>query len=403
MSHLTLKRNKRKAKSYKEIPYICTMQCYNIRKGISSTKYSLFEAKGKTKEIHAVIEIADNEASFVEQLSALCMALSDLAVEHKTFTPVMGRLLLSDAANQAEKALSVLSQMTNCALSYVQQPPLNGSKVALWIYMQSEASLVRVDEHTAIVERNGLRHIYHSMLVSPLADTYRETESQLSDLESCLERQGLNIADNCVRTWFFVQNVDVNYSAVVEARKKNFLSHGLTPETHYIASTGIAGCHADKRITSILDAYSIGRLAKGQMGYLYAADNMNRTIDYGVTFERGAAIDYADRRHIIISGTASIDNKGRVVHEGDVVAQTLRMLDNIEALLSEGEGSMADIAYAIVYLRDTADYAVVRTILEERMGGMPYVITLAPVCRPSWLIEMECMAIVERRSAYGDF
>lgn len=366
-------------------------------------QYSLCGSEGKTQELHALISVCNSRLSFAEQLNEVVRALSRLVVEKKVFVPVMGRLILSDVANQAQMALDVLSQMTNCALSYVQQPPLNGSKVALWVYLQSNATVVKVDDNTAFVERNGMRHIYYASLVSPLADTYKETASQLERLEASLDKQGLNIADNCVRTWFFVQNVDVNYSAVVEARKENFLHNGLTADTHYIASTGIAGRHADKHVTSILDAYCVGGLAKGQMAYLSAADNMNRTIDYGVTFERATTIDYADRRHVIISGTASIDNKGAVVHEGDVRKQTLRMLDNVGALLTEGEASFADMAHVIVYLRDTADFDTVDDILKERLRDIPYIITLAPVCRPGWLIEMEGMAIVDRASDFADF
>ena len=36
--------------------------------------------------------------------------------------------------------------------------------------------------------------------------------------------------------------------------------------------------------------------------------------------------------------------------------------------------------------------------------GIPTVITLAPVCRPTWLIEMECIAIKECENAqYANF
>lgn len=385
------------------IDYLCTMLHNKINETNATIQYTKYGEDGKTQELHAIITIINSRLSYTEQLNEVVRALSRLVVEERSYVPVMGRLLLSDAANQAQAAMDILSQMTNCALSYVQQPPLNGTKIALWVYMQSNVSVVKVDANTAYVERNGMRHLYYASIVNPLADTYQETTAQLEKLEQSLLRQGLNIADNCVRTWFFVQNVDVNYSAVVEARKANFLQNGLTSQTHYIASTGIAGRHADKRVTSILDAYCIGGLAMGQMQYLYAADNMNRTIDYGVTFERATTIDYADRRHIIISGTASIDNKGAVVHEGDIVKQTLRMLDNVEALLKEGEATFDDMAHVIVYLRDTADYDVVEEILCERLKNIPYVITLAPVCRPGWLIEMEGMAISKRVSTFGDF
>jgi enamine deaminase RidA (YjgF/YER057c/UK114 family) len=47
----------------------------------------------------------------------------------------------------------------------------------------------------------------------------------------------------------------------------------------------------------------------------------------------------------------------------------------------------------VVYLRDTADYGIVSDMYRERFPGRPYVIVHAPVCRPGWLIEMECMAV----------
>ena len=103
---------------------------------------------------------------------------------------------------------------------------------------------------------------------------------------------------------------------------------------------------------------------------------------------------YGDRKHLFISGTASIDSKGEVVYVGDVLRQTERMICNIEALLSEGGATMADVQMAIVYLRDMGDYEQVARLLAERLPELPYTITLAPVCRPKWLIEMECVAAV---------
>ena len=109
--------------------------------------------------------------------------------------------------------------------------------------------------------------------------------------------------------------------------------------------------------------------------------------------ERGTAVDYGDRRHVFISGTASINNKGEVVHTGNIVKQTERMLENVEVLLREADCSFADVGQMSVYLRDTADYHVVNRIFAERFPDTPYVIVYAPVCRPGWLIEMECMAV----------
>jgi len=43
-------------------------------------------------------------------------------------------------------------------------------------------------------------------------------------------------------------------------------------------------------------------------------------------------------------------------------------------------------------------------MFEEKLPETPFVITLAPVCRPQWLIEMECMAITPNDTReYRDF
>jgi enamine deaminase RidA (YjgF/YER057c/UK114 family) len=56
---------------------------------------------------------------------------------------------------------------------------------------------------------------------------------------------------------------------------------------------------------------------------------------------------------------------------------------------------MSDVASMIVYLRDIADRDVVLAYLEEHYPAVPRVMVWAPVCRPAWLVEVECVAIKE--------
>ena len=108
--------------------------------------------------------------------------------------------------------------------------------------------------------------------------------------------------------------------------------------------------------------------------------------------ERGTRVDYGDRRQVFISGTASIDNKGNILHVGDIRKQTERMWENVDALLKEAECGFDDVSQMIVYLRDPADHAVVSkcsTVVSPTFQKSLYSL---PVCRPGWLIEMECMA-----------
>ena len=122
---------------------------------------------------------------------------------------------------------------------------------------------------------------------------------------------------------------------------------------------------------------------------------MNPTYEYGVTFERGTAVHFGDRKDIFISGTASIDNKGNVLYVGDILKQTARMMENIDALLAEANADHTDIMQALVYLRDIADYRVVEDFFQKNYPNFPHIIVHAPVCRPGWLIETECIAVVE--------
>ena len=176
---------------------------------------------------------------------------------------------------------------------------------------------------------------------------------------------------------------------------------GLTKETHYLASTGIAGNNPVCGSYVALDAYAAAGMPADKVTYLKGATHLNPTHEYGVTFERGTAVDYDDRRHVIISGTASIDNKGQIVHPGDIRLQTLRMWENVEVLLAEAGASYGDVMHMIVYLRDVADYACVRAMYEERFPDHPKVFVWAPVCRPGWLIEMECIAVCHPERSEG--
>ena len=81
------------------------------------------------------------------------------------------------------------------------------------------------------------------------------------------------------------------------------------------------------------------------------------------------------------------------MYAGDVRRQTERMWENVEALLKEADCGFGDVGHIIVYLRDIADYAVVKEMFDKRFSRYAESDYAAPVCRPGWLVEMECMAV----------
>ena len=152
-----------------------------------------------------------------------------------------------------------------------------------------------------------------------------------------------------------------------------------------------------------MDTYSIRGIKQDQIQYLNALDHLCRTSKYGVTFERGVSIQYGDRQHVYISGTASIDNKGEILFPESIEKQTERVIENIKALLNFASCKLSDVAMALVYLRDLADYEVVKKIVDGMISGIPYLILIAPVCRPAWLVEMEVIAISDELSKWNNY
>ncbi len=337
---------------------------------------SVFAPEGGVEEWHVMLHVEPRGELFEGQLLRVyagedrLMAQPELQGAHA----IMKRYFLSDAANQRP----LMKEETDCAYSFIQQQPLDGSKVGVWMYLQ-KGTEVKNENGMVVSSHNGYKHLWKMGMHEHKGDSAWQTESLLIDYEEALQSFGATLANNCIRTWFFVRDVDTQYGGMVRARRENFEEQGLTSDTHFIASTGIGGVPADTRALIQLGTYAITGLQPGH-------------------------IDYGDRRHVLISGTASINNKGEVVHVGNIEKQTERMWENVETLLAEAGTTFDDVMQIVVYLRDVADYDLVRRKFTERFPDMPLIITLAPVCRPTWLIEMECMAVKKMQNeAYRNF
>ena len=350
-------------------------------------------------EHHIIISHTDPTADFDTQLASIeSTATEMLALLGSGTDVVLKRYFLSDVANQAHR----IERSGNYCLSAIGQPPLNGSKVALWMYAITNADIRRNQAGVTEFKHNAYTHIFAGGITAGHNNSKEETISILNEYAAELNELNCTLKDNCVRTWFFVRDIDINYSGVVEGRNMVFRANDLTTDTHFIASTGIGGIAPSRSSLVTMDAYSIHGLKEDQITYLHAPEMMNATHEYGVAFERGTAISYGDRRHVIISGTASIDNKGQIMHQGNVKEQALRMLKNVESLLAKAGCDWNDTTHIIVYLRDIADTEVVRDIMRAHLPNQPMIIVEAPVCRPGWLIEMECMAICRQSAPQYD-
>ena len=312
--------------------------------------------------------------------------------EHRTLQYC--KVFLSDSQNQIQDfqdSLLYQEYLKDIHLTIVEQTPLCGSKISLLVKT--------TDDETPL--------LFHSLRLTEEEakgkDSYEQTNLLFNKYLQIIADTDMTMERNLVRTWIYVTNIDVNYQGVVEARNDIFDKEGLTADTHYIASTGIGGATPVRHAAVAIDFLTFPGIKEEDKKYLQALEHLNPTHEYGVAFERGTRVTLPThtlhsegsqqfKQQYFISGTASIDKHGDVVYEGDIVRQTGRLLENIGALLKDGDATMNDIRYFIIYLRDITDYHTVEILMNQFYPQIPHIIVEAKVCRPGWLIEMECIA-----------
>jgi len=129
---------------------------------------------------------------------------------------------------------------------------------------------------------------------------------------------------------------------------------------------------------------------------------LNEAWDYErpSSFSRGMRLDLNGLVILLISGTASIDERGVSVHVGDFRKQLCRTFQNITALLAAEGATWKDIVRTTCYLRDIErDYAAFneqRTAFYREQGLDPLPASTgiqAILCRPELLVEIEAIAM----------
>ena len=315
-----------------------------------------------------------------------------------TSVPVWLRFHLSDIANQEDILRRVLND-SSCrfAVAVTGQAPLCGAHAGLEAYFFDRNAVSYPVSGRSCIENAHYRQYFFNTPHLESSGSGPQMHEEFMKAEKVITSLGGNIPENLQRTWIYCRDIDNNYADLVVARRELFTVRGLTSDTHYITSTGIEGmAHPHNRLVR-MDSMALFGHSKEQIQYLQALDNLSPTHVYGVTFERGTRIIYGDRSHYYISGTASIDREGKVMYEQDVEKQTLRIIENISALLEEGGGSLEDLCQLVIYLRDPADYPRVKPILDRHLPEKAVRLPVrGSICRPAWLVEIEAIAANSR-------
>ena len=97
---------------------------------------------------------------------------------------------------------------------------------------------------------------------------------------------------------------------------------------------------------------------------------------------------------LYVSGTLAIDKEGKPVGAGDAKGQTRFILESIRAVVEAAGGTMKDIAFNQIFLKDLRDYAAMNEVYREFFPAAPparYCIR-ADLVKPEFLVEIASIA-----------
>lgn len=110
------------------------------------------------------------------------------------------------------------------------------------------------------------------------------------------------------------------------------------------------------------------------------------------------AVVVSGGRTLYSSGQIALDPAtGTIVGQGDVRAQTLRVLDNLQAVLAAAGMGFADVVKAGIFLADMNDFAAVNELYAQRFSSAPPARSTVQVARlpRDVLVEIDVVAVAD--------
>ena len=374
-------------------------------------------AAGSVIEIHLCVPPDGGAEDFDAQAASLYARLR-VALRSSGLEPrdvVAEKVFLSDVGAQAPRLRALRREIygdddgaLHPATTYVGDPPALAGRLcelqALALRaagggpLPSRAVQGLPDGASGrIVDEDGMRHIVLAGLTGGVVGDRLDFEGQAAAMfrsaAAALALEGAGF-QQVARTWIYIADIDRHYASFNRARRAFLSGQGIVAPP---ASTAIRGVPFPPDRGCALDLRAFA--GSGPLRVTpFRVPAMNEAALYGSDFSRAVRVGLAGRALIFISGTASIDADGAVVHAGDIEGQVGRMLKNTEALLGAQGAGYSDVLSAVTYLKERAFLDPFRRIAARRglPASTPNTICVADICRPGWLCEIEVTAALPR-------
>lgn len=106
---------------------------------------------------------------------------------------------------------------------------------------------------------------------------------------------------------------------------------------------------------------------------------------------------YKSGQFVCTAGMLALDVSGNLIGAGDAGAQTRQVMENIKEILEEAGGSLEDIVYNMIFLKDLADYGAMNEVYATYFPDNPpaRACIQAGLVRPEFLVEIAATAVVD--------
>ncbi len=366
--------------------------------------------------INNVTTVEDTIELIYDRISELLNSSSSQIIHERCFGSIDLYNQVIEARRRAFRSRNI---DTNTPLTYIEGESCSGSKFAgvqIRAIKNNRETTVRTILDNGVPKGrvwnvNGssfymLQDINSGQLSNKTpADRKTKSKAMFQNAERILKSENASYKD-VVRTWIYLSDILDWYHEFNEVRNTCYSEYGFltsigsekAEEIYLPASTGIEG-NNPSGLPSTMDVFAVKKNSNNSIKIrpIYGVKQRS-PFRYGSAFSRAMVIEEPNSKLILVSGTASIDEKGKSVFIGDLESQIRNTFNVISLLIAVENATLKDICEATIFLKRGQEYSTFRKVIEELgISDISSVNLSADICRDELLFEIDAAFIIEKK------